>query len=235
MGIEVQQCIERSGDSVVSALVVRPGNSLAGVQPGLVDQLAYTDDIETSVRDVDVIIDFSQPEAFDALLVAARRHKTPLLSGTTGLSTEQVDAFHDLGQVIPVFYSPNMSIGVQVMLELVTQATKALGRSYDIELIETHHKKKRDAPSGTAKRLLRAIETVWEARPADKPEIAVHSIRGGDIVGDHTVHFMGAGDRIEITHRATARETFAAGALRAARWLIDQPPGQYTMRDMLKR
>jgi 4-hydroxy-tetrahydrodipicolinate reductase len=123
-----------------------------------------------------------------------------------------------------------MSVGVQVLLALLEPAVKALGPAYDLAVVESHHRHKKDAPSGTAKALVAALD---QARSREAAPIPVHALRGGDVVGDHTVHFLGPGDRLELVHRATSRQTFAEGALRAARWLVGRPPGRYTMQQVL--
>ena len=147
----------------------------------------------------------------------------------------------------PVVLSPNMSVGINVLLSLVADAARALGPSYDLEIVETHHRLKRDAPSGTALRLAEALaeatgrdlgqtgryERHGDVGPRTASEIGIQTVRGGDVVGDHTVHFLGLGERIEITHRASSRETFARGAVRAALWLASRPAGLYDMRDVL--
>ncbi|MDZ4697325.1 MAG: 4-hydroxy-tetrahydrodipicolinate reductase [Deltaproteobacteria bacterium] len=192
-------------------------------------------------------IDFSLPEVTVANADAAARAGVAFVAGTTGLSDAQKAKLAEAGQKIPVVFSPNMSIGVNVLLELVKRATVSLGTDYDIDIVEAHHRMKRDAPSGTA---LRLAEAVAEGRERPLSEIACYSrhgeigarppgelgiqtLRGGDVVGDHTVFFFGQGERIEITHRASSRETFARGAVRAAIWAAGRAPGLYDMRDVL--
>jgi 4-hydroxy-tetrahydrodipicolinate reductase len=184
------------------------------------------------VSQCDVLVDFSLPDVFDALVEAAIRHRVPLVSGTTGLTPGQLARLDRLALVAPCVHSPNMSLGIQVLLDLAGRAARALGPAYDLAVVESHHRHKKDAPSGTAKRILEALaQASAPALAADA--IPTFSVRGGDVVGDHTVHFLGPGDRIELTHRATSRETFANGALRAARWLVEQPAGRYELRQVL--
>lgn len=221
MGRILSECIECADDCQIAALVGRTGSVGS----------PYIDDPLAAAAEADVMIDFSLPEAFDNVVSAALSQRTPLVSGTTGLSGAQLGRLNELARVAPCFHSPNMSVGVQTLLDLLTRAVGALGADYQIDVVETHHRLKRDAPSGTAKRIL---ETLGAAQPAGQPPIPVHSIRGGDVVGDHTVAFMGPGDRLELTHRATSRKTFAMGALRAARWLVRQTPGRYGMSDLLE-
>ncbi len=197
-----------------------------------------------------VAIDFSAPASTRDFASIAAGARLPLVVGTTGLGPEHVRALESAAAVIPVFVASNMSVGVYVLGQLVRQATAMLGEDFDLEIVEAHHRKKVDAPSGTALTLLEIAQRERE-RDAGSPaseavhgrsgaagarprgEIGMHAIRGGDVVGDHHVHFLGEGERIELVHRATSRDVFASGALRAARWLIAQSPGLYGMRDLL--
>jgi 4-hydroxy-tetrahydrodipicolinate reductase len=197
--------------------------------------------------EADVWIDFSAPAATVANVQAATAAGAALVVGTTGLSAANKEIIAAAAGKIPVVFSPNMSVGVNVLLELVARAARALGPAYDIEIVEAHHRMKRDAPSGTALRLAEAVaeatgrdldKTARYARQGDvgprtNEEIGMQTIRGGDVVGDHTVFFLGLGDRVEITHRASSRETFARGAVRAAMWLSARPAGLFDMRDVL--
>ena len=173
----------------------------------------------------------------------------PLVIGTTGLSAGQKEDLGRLAERTPLFWAPNMSIGVTVLARLLPQLTKALGEDYDADIVEIHHCRKKDAPSGTALRLGEAVAQArdWELEdvrcsardgiigPRPKRQIGIQAVRGGDVVGVHTVYFMGPGECIEVTHRAESRENFAGGALRAARWLVQQKPGRlYTMDDMFR-
>ena len=195
----------------------------------------------------DVWIDFSAPGAAVANAIAAAQAGAAMVIGTTGLSTHDKEAIATQAKRIPIVLAPNMSVGVNVMLRLVADAARALGSAYDIEIVEAHHRAKRDAPSGTALRLAEAVaeatrrdlgknarfERHGEIGPRTADEIGIQTVRGGDVVGDHTVFFLGQGDRIEITHRASSRETFGRGAVRAALWLHGRGPGLYDMRDVL--
>ena len=194
-----------------------------------------------------VIIDFTAPDATLETARVAARQGNPMVVGTTGLNDAQRAELVELATVIPLFWAPNMSIGINVLLKVLPELTRLLGGTYDLEMVELHHNRKKDAPSGTALKLAECLaeardwnlpdvacchrEGVIGARP--KEEIGVQSIRGGDVVGVHTVYFMGQGERIEVTHQAHSRENFAQGALRAAQWLVGQPAGRlYTMQDM---
>ena len=195
----------------------------------------------------DVWIDFTVPAATIANVKAAAAVGTAMVIGTTGLSAADKAEIAAAAKTIPVVLAPNMSVGVNVMLKLVAEAARMLGAAYDIELVETHHRLKRDAPSGTALRLAEAVaeasgrdlaataryERHGDIGPRSDAEIGIQTLRGGDVFGDHTVFFLGQGDRIEITHRASSRDTFARGAVRAALWLSGKPAGLFDMRDVL--
>lgn len=200
-------------------------------------------DVASGLLGADVVVDFSTAVAFEPLVRAAMRAKVALVSGTTRLSPTDEAALERAAAVIPVLWAPNMSVGVHLLAELVRRAVATLG-DYDVEVVEAHHHRKTDAPSGTATFL---VEAACEARAglvpvhgregdvgARKPEeIGVHAVRGGGIVGDHTVHLVGEFDRIELTHRAMSRELFAAGALRAAKWLSGRPAGRYALAQVI--
>ncbi len=194
-----------------------------------------------------VWIDFTAPAA---TVDAARRAAAAgagMVIGTTGLSTADRAAIADAAARVPVVLAPNMSAGVNVLLRLVADAARALGPAYDLEIVETHHRAKRDAPSGTALGIAQALadatgrdlgSAARTARQGDigpraDGEIGIQTVRGGDVIGDHSVFFLGQGERIEITHRASSRDTFARGAVRAALWAADKKPGLYDMRDVL--
>jgi len=204
------------------------------------------DDVAVALAGCDVYIDFSTPDATARAARAALGTKRAAVIGTTGLTADANVAIADLSRVAPVIVAANFSLGVNLMLGLVRQAAKALG-DWDAEVVETHHNKKRDAPSGTALAIAKAIaagrgveydavkrhtrDGEIGARPHG--EIGVATLRGGDVVGEHVACFFGEGERIEIAHRATSRSIFATGALVAAAWLVGKPPGRYTMLDVL--
>jgi len=197
----------------------------------------------------DVIIDFAgNTEAVLAhvRLAAADKNKKAVVIGTTGFTEDQIDEIKELSRDIPIVLAPNMSIGVNLLFKLVQEAAKALkNKGYDIEVVEMHHRYKKDAPSGTAVKLVDILkketgiqkvvygrEGIYEeGRPSD--EIGVFALRGGDVVGEHTVIFAGHGERIELTHRAGSRDIFAKGAVEAAKWVKDKPAGLYDMMDVL--
>ena len=194
---------------------------------------------------IDVIIDFSNPEAFGNLLDFAVSRKIPLVMATTGLSHSQIKNLEAAAKDIPVFFSANMSLGVNLVIELVKKAARILEENFDIEIVEKHHNQKLDAPSGTALALADAInsalsqkqEYIYDRhsrrRKRSKAEIGIHAVRGGTIVGDHSVIFAGNDEIIEINHMAMSKEIFGVGALRAAKFLYNKAPGLYNMNDLI--
>jgi 4-hydroxy-tetrahydrodipicolinate reductase len=236
-----------SGDGIEVACAVattdvgRDAGELAGVGPlgvPVVDALAVLERARP-----DVVVDFSVPSATLALAPIAAGVGCAIISGTTGLDEGVRAALERAAQATAVLWEPNMSVGSHVLADLVAHAASALG-DWDVEIVETHHRSKVDAPSGTA---LRLAESVQQARSAarlvhgrqgrpgarERDEIGVHALRGGDVIGDHVVHLMGGGERVELVHRATSRDVFAHGALRAARWIVGRPPGRYRLRDVI--
>lgn len=213
-------------------------------------EINITSDIESALEGVDAVIDFSSPAGTSALASSMPTGSAAWVIGTTGLEEDHQDAIRKVASSNAVVQAPNMSLGVNVLLSLVRQAAAALyTQEYDIEIIERHHRMKKDSPSGTALGLGEAaaegagldLPQVSQhgregKRSDDRPreEIGFHAVRGGDFVGDHTVVLAGDGECVELSHRATRRETFALGALRAARWAAGQPPGLYTMQDVLQ-
>ena len=167
----------------------------------------------------------------DAGVALAQHLRKPIVIGTTGLSDAQQGLLRAASSAVPILYSPNMSVGVNVLFELAQVAARRLGPAYDVEVVESHHHAKKDAPSGTAKRL---AELLAAARLHPGKAVPIHSVRAGQIVGDHTVILAGPSERLELTHRAQVRELFAEGALRAARFIVTQPPGLYEMSHVLK-
>jgi 4-hydroxy-tetrahydrodipicolinate reductase len=247
----IEACRESPGVRLGAALE-RPGSSAVGLDAG---ELAGTgaagvrvaDDLAAVLADFDVFIDFTRPEATLANLEVCRTAGRRAVIGTTGFTPEQQQAIRAAAAEIPIVFAPNMSVGVNLCLKLLDLAARVLGDEVDVEIIEAHHRHKVDAPSGTA---LRMGEVVAAALGRDLAECAVYgregvtgerarktigfeTIRAGDIVGEHTVMFAGLGERVEITHKASSRMTFATGALRAAEWLMARGPGLYDMQDVL--
>ena len=197
-------------------------------------------------EDVQVLIDFTSPQATLGWVDVCRARKTAMVIGTTGLSESHLAAIADAASAIPIVQSANMSVGVNVLLKVVSQVARSLGEDFDVEISETHHRFKKDAPSGTAIMLAKAIcaakgkeygETVVFGRggiqPRNPGEIGMHALRLGDTVGDHTVSFGSLGETISLSHSAHTREMFARGALKAAAWLAGKPAGRYSMFDVL--
>ena len=209
--------------------------------------VTITSDLAAGLADADVLIDFTRPEGTLAHLAACRSLGVRMVVGTTGLAPEQRQALADAAADIAIVFAPNMSVGVNVMLRLVEQAARALGDGYDLEVVEAHHRHKVDAPSGTALALGDALAAARGVRLADAAvfaregrtgerrggSIGFATIRGGDIVGEHTVLYCGPGERLEISHKSSSRANYADGSLRAARFVVRQPRGLFGMADVL--
>lgn len=203
------------------------------------------DDLAKVTEPVDVIIDFSHPAMLDSILSYAVANSIPAVICTTGLTTDQMTRLHQAAKEIPIFFSANMSLGVNLLIDLVTRASQILEHNFDIEIIEKHHNQKLDAPSGTALAIADAIadtvsypaEYIYDRhnvrKKRDKREIGIHAVRGGTIVGEHEVLFAGTDEVISIKHTATSKEVFAVGAVRAAIFLKEQTPGLYAMKDLI--
>ncbi|MGB9668571.1 MAG: 4-hydroxy-tetrahydrodipicolinate reductase [Thermosulfidibacteraceae bacterium] len=195
----------------------------------------------------DVIIDFTTPSATLENLRYCLDVKTPIVIGTTGFNKNEKASIFEASRKIPIVFSPNMSLGVNILFELVEKVAEVLGDDYDIEIVEVHHRFKKDSPSGTAMKLAEIVAKATNRSLEDslvtgrkgivgernRREIGVFAVRAGDVVGEHTVIFGGLGERLELTHRAYSRETFARGAIKAAKWIIDKEPGLYSMFDVL--
>ena len=222
----------------------RPDSEIIGAvaAPGAV----VTSDLSAGLRACDVYIDFTVPDATRAVAERALAiGSTAAVIGTTGLDADASAALERLSERAPVLVAANFSLGVNVLLGLAEQAARALGAEFDIEVVEMHHKHKRDAPSGTALALAAALDNgrdgglhqrlsrAGDVGPRAPSEIGVMAVRGGDVAGEHTAFLLGEGERLELTHRATSRSIFAQGAVRAALWLAGRPAGRYTMRDVL--
>jgi 4-hydroxy-tetrahydrodipicolinate reductase len=245
---------EREDVQVVSALA-RPGSPAVGaeVAPGVV----VTDSVDAALACADVYIDFTTPQATADVALAAMARGVAGVVGTTGMNDRAHAALEVLSKRAPVLWAPNFSPGVNLLLDLAERAARALGSEFDIEVVELHHRKKRDAPSGTAlalaeslargraeadaggtgadagAALTRVLGRAGDTGPRAPGELGIAAVRGGDVIGEHTAYFLGEHERIELTHRAATRSVFAAGALRAAAWLAGKPAGRYRMRDVL--
>jgi 4-hydroxy-tetrahydrodipicolinate reductase len=185
------------------------------------------DSIEPAMKNCDVAIDFSQADSIGEICRSALQHGKSLVIGTTGHSQQQHKTIEETAHSVPMVLASNFSVGVNVLFWLTQKAAELLGSDFNAEIVETHHKMKKDAPSGTAKTLAEILKSVRNS------EIRIQSIREGDIVGEHTVIFSGRGERLELTHRAANRGIFALGALRAAKWIVHKPPRLYSMQDVL--
>jgi len=252
MGMAVIRAISRAEGMELAGATEQQGHPGIGSdvaeQPGAEkSRVTVVDSLSLITPHPDVIIDFTAPESSLAHMEWAASRRTAAVIGTTGFSPAQSDRIRELARVVPCVCSPNMSVGVNIMFTLIERVARLLQDRYDMEIIESHHRLKKDAPSGTAVKMAHILA---DAMNRDLESVAVHGrkgligarrrdeigiqvVRAGDIVGDHTVLFAGEGERLEITHRAHSRDTFAAGAVRAAAWVAGQPPGLYDMLDVL--
>jgi 4-hydroxy-tetrahydrodipicolinate reductase len=253
MGTAVVRAIQQSAGTALVAAIDKPGSPRLGKDAGEISAagnlgISVSEKIEPHLKPGTVIIDFTRPEASLTYIRAAAKKSVPIVIGTTGFDPRQTAEIKRLSRRTPALLSANTSLGVNVLVSLLGTAAKMLGDDYDVEIVEAHHRFKKDAPSGTALALGRAI-TGALSRDLDKvgihgrkgivgerskKEIALLSVRAGDIIGEHTVIFGGIGERLEFIHRAHSRDTFAHGAIRAARWLGRQKPGLYGMHDVLR-
>jgi 4-hydroxy-tetrahydrodipicolinate reductase len=251
MGRMLIEAIHNSDDCVLAGALDVAGSPALGIDAtaclGSASGVVITSDLRQGLAQAQVLIDFTRPEGTLAHLEVCRQLGVKLVIGTTGFSDEQKQTLAEGARQVAVMLAPNMSVGVNVTLKLLEMAAKALSTGYDIEIDEAHHRHKVDAPSGTA---LKMGEVIADALGRDLAECAVYeryghtgardpssigfaTVRGGDIVGDHTVLFAGIGERIEITHKSSSRETYAQGSLRAVRFLADKPQGMFDMFDVL--
>ena len=252
MGRMLIEAVQNNPQTMLKAAIERQGSSLVGADAGEVAAVGcldvqIVDDLQAVISDIDVLIDFSLPGATEKNMQICAEHGVAMVIGTTGFNEQQEQVLAKASEQIAIVYAGNYSTGVNLSLKLLGMAAKAFGNDADVEVIEAHHKHKIDAPSGTAYMM---AEAVAEARGQNLKDVAVygregqtgereagtigiHAIRGGEIIGDHTVMFIADGEVVEITHRARARMTFAAGAVRAATWIIKQEVGQYDMQDVL--
>jgi 4-hydroxy-tetrahydrodipicolinate reductase len=252
MGRTIVSCLNDTPGTAIGGATEVAGSPFIGKDIGeIVGIGAKNVTVGSKMADIlpacDAVIDFSSPEStMDTLNLAAKLGKAVVI-GTTGFSPEQKKEIQDLCRKIRCVMAPNMSIGVNVLFKMVYDMAKILGDAYDVEIVEAHHKFKKDAPSGTAVRISEIIADslgrdlgevgVYGRKgitPGRSPkEIGIHTVRAGDIVGDHRVMFGGMGETLEISHHAQSRETFARGSIRAAQWVVSQPPGLYDMQDVL--
>lgn len=252
MGGRIITAIKEAEGVDLSGALERPGHPMLGMDAGMVagvgsNHVKISDDINAVVQGCDVMIDFTTPKVSLKNLEVCGLHKKAIVIGSTGFTPEERELARELARDIPAVLAPNMSVGVNVCFKILADIAKILGEDFDVEIVEAHHKLKKDAPSGTA---VRMGEVVAEALGRDynkvanyhregicgertKEEIGMQTIRGGDIVGEHTVYFIGMGERIELTHRAHTRDMFSRGSVRAAKWVVGKAPGIYDMQDVL--
>jgi len=251
MGRTLIETVLGASDLKLAAALEQKGNAHVGRDAGELvgspGKVKVTDDIAAGIRGCDVLIDFTRPEGTLAHLAECGRQGVRMVIGTTGFSDEQRAGIADTARAIAIAMAPNFSVGVNVMLRLLDVAARSLGKGYDVEILEAHHRYKVDAPSGTA---LRMGEVVAQALGRDLRQSAIYgregvtgerkeetigfaTVRGGDLVGDHSAMFIGSGERLEITHRASSRANYATGALRAARFIMERRDGLYDMADVL--
>lgn len=237
MGKEIIKAVEKQEDlKIVCGVDIKQNNE---------NDFPIYNNIEEITQNVDVIIDFSIPQATFGILKYAKENKVPVVIATTGFSKEELVKLEELSKEIPIFRSSNMSLDINLMANIVQKIAEVLKQS-DIEIIETHHNRKIDSPSGTAILLADAINEVFEGEKKynfermqkrekrNKSEIGFSSIRGGNIVGEHSVQFFGENETLEITHKAYSRQVFAEGAIKAAEFIVKQPAGLYNMKDLVK-
>jgi len=252
MGKTLIEAVQQTPGAGLTAAVDRPDSTLVGADAGELAALGrigvpLSGDLDRVVEEFDVLIDFTHPTVTLKNLAFCRKHGKAMIIGTTGFSVEEKQLLAEAGKDIPIVFAANFSVGVNLCLKLLDTAARVLGDDVDIEIMEAHHRHKVDAPSGTA---VRIGEVIADALGRDLKKVAVYgregqtgareretigfaTVRAGDIVGDHTVLFAADGERVEITHKASSRMTFAKGAVRAALWLDGREPGLYDMQDVL--
>ncbi len=235
----VTGCKGRMGQAVAAAAAAQGVQVGAGIDVG--------DSLPEALSRCACVIDFTSHHFTDELLAGCLEQKKSLVIGTTGHTTEELARIKDASRTLPIVFASNFSVGVNTLFWLTRKAAELLGPDFDLEVLEMHHRLKKDSPSGTARTLVEILADVrgleydndcrhgrfGDVGARTPKEIGVHAIRGGDVVGDHTVVFANVGERVELTHKASSRDTFAGGAVRAARWLADKPAGLYDMQDVL--
>lgn len=252
MGGRIIVAVKEAEGVELSGAMERPGHPMVGMDAGMLAGtgslgVAISDDLNAVVEGCDVLIDFTTPKVSLKNLEACGLKKKAIVIGSTGFTPDERALARELAKDIPAVLAPNMSVGVNVCFKVLADIARILGDDFDVEIVEAHHKLKKDSPSGTA---VRMGEVVAEALGRDynkvanfhregicgertREEIGMQTIRGGDIVGEHTVYFIGMGERIELTHRAHTRDMFSRGSVRAAKWVVSQKPGLYDMQDVL--
>ncbi|MCE9500489.1 MAG: 4-hydroxy-tetrahydrodipicolinate reductase [Leptospira sp.] len=251
MGKAVTSVLSHSHTAQLKSTVDKEGSVYLGMDSGLhsggeSNKIIFSDDIDSAVSDSDVVIDFSSNQNLTNILTSALKHKKPLVIGTTGLNENQKLEINFASNSIPIVFSPNMAVGVNLLFKLVEIAANVLKDEFDIEIVDIHHRHKKDAPSGTAQKLKELLlttlkrsesdvvygrEGIYEER--DKKQIGIHTLRAGEVIGEHSVFFFSPNEVIEIKHRAEDRKTFAVGAVKAAEFISRKEKGLYDMYDVL--
>jgi 4-hydroxy-tetrahydrodipicolinate reductase len=253
MGSAVARLVYQNEDMKLVGVIESPSHPDKGKDWGIAVGLGETeiiikDNLEEIIQNTDQIIEFTNPQISLKHLEIVSKYKKAMIMGTTGFSSEEIKKISKLAQDIPFLLSPNMSLGVNLLFKLAAETAAAISDDYDIEIIEAHHRFKKDAPSGTAKKLAQEIAKAKNTNLDDviiygregmtgerkRGEIGIHSIRGGDITGEHTVMFTALGERLELTHKAHNRDTFAYGTIQAIKFMKGKPAGFYKMKDVLK-
>ena len=253
MGSKVAQLIYQNKDMGLIGIIESPSHPDKGKNWGMSVGLGktgviITDNLEEIIQKADQIVEFTNPKVSLQHLEIISKYKKAMIVGTTGFSPEDIERISKLAQDVPFLFSPNMSLGVNLLFKLAAETAAALGDDYDIEIVEAHHRFKKDAPSGTAKKLAQEIAKAKEVNLDEvaiygregiigerkKGEIGIHSIRSGDITGEHTVMFTALGERLELTHKAHSRDTFAYGTIQAIIFMEGKPASFYEMKDVLK-
>ncbi|HCL90681.1 MAG TPA: 4-hydroxy-tetrahydrodipicolinate reductase [Candidatus Atribacteria bacterium] len=252
MGSKVAQLVNQNKDTELAGIIESPSHPGIGKDWGMSVGLGktgviITDNLEEIIQSADQIVEFTNPEVSLQHLEIVSKYKKAMIMGTTGFSPEEIEKINKLAQGIPFLLSPNMSLGVNLLFKLVAETAAALGDDYDIEIVEAHHRFKKDAPSGTAKKLAQEIAKAKGVNLGEvaiygregmigerkRGEIGIHSIRSGDITCEHTVMFTALGERLELTHKAHNRDTFACGTIQAIKFMEGKPAGFYGMKDVL--
>jgi len=253
MGSTVARLVRQNENMKLAGIIESPSHPDIGKDWGIAvgmgeSGIIVKDNLEEIIQNADQIVEFTNPQVSLKHLEIVSKHKKTMIMGTTGFSSEEIKEINKLAQGTPFLLSPNMSLGVNLLFKLVAETAAALSDDYDIEIVEAHHRFKKDAPSGTAKKLAQEIAKVKNIHLDDvaiygregmtgerkSGEIAIHSIRGGDITGEHTVMFTTLGERLELTHKAHSRDTFAYGTIQAIKFMEGKPTGFYEMKDVLK-
>ena len=252
MGSTVARLVRQNENMKLAGIIESPSHPKKGKDWGIVMGLGETgiiikDNLEEIIQNTDQVVEFTNPQVSLKHLEIVSKYKKAMIMGTTGFSVEEIAKMKSLSQNIPFLFSPNMSLGVNLLFKLAAETAAALGDNYDIEIVEAHHRFKKDSPSGTAKKLAQEIAKVKNVNLDEviiygregmigerkRGEIGIHSIRGGDITGEHTVIFTTLGERLELTHKAHSRDTFAYGTIQAIKFMEGKSAGFYEMEDVL--